>query len=158
MLHPLGISDIDRAAAFYDAVLVPLGYVRVWEDLSPGDDDQAVGYGVAGGDKLAIKQRSNGQRPPGPGFHSPSPPPTGRRSRRFTRRRSRMAAKTMVAPACGRITARITLPRLWLIRMGTTSRRCSTRQRSEQAPPTAPTFAECALQSPRAGDLTCTAC
>ncbi|WAX95748.1 VOC family protein [Aminobacter sp. NyZ550] len=72
MLHhiSLGVSDIDRAAAFYDAALAPLGYVRVWEDLAPGADDQAVGYGVAGGsDKLALKQRSIGQRPPGPGFH-----------------------------------------------------------------------------------------
>lgn len=70
MLHhiSLGVSDIDRAAAFYDAALAPLGYVRVWEDFSPGD--QAVGYGVAGGgDKLALKQRSKAQRPPGPGFH-----------------------------------------------------------------------------------------
>lgn len=72
MLHhiSLGVSDIDRAAAFYDAALAPLGYVRVWEDLAPGADDQAVGYGVAGGgDKLAIKLRRKGQRPPGPGFH-----------------------------------------------------------------------------------------
>lgn len=72
MLHhiSLGVSDIDRAAAFYDAALAPLGYVRVWDDLSPGADDQAVGYGVAGGgDKLAIKLRRKGQRPPGPGFH-----------------------------------------------------------------------------------------
>jgi len=72
MLHhiSLGVADIQRAAAFYDACLAPLGYVRVWEDLSPGDDDQAVGYGSpGGGDKLALKQRSKGQRPPGPGFH-----------------------------------------------------------------------------------------
>lgn len=72
MLHhiSLGVSDIDRAAAFYDAALAPLGYVRVWDDLSPGADDQAVGYGIAGGgDKLAIKLRRKGQRPPGPGFH-----------------------------------------------------------------------------------------
>ena len=72
MLHhiSLGVSDIDRAAAFYDAALAPLGYIRVWEDLASGADDQAVGYGVAGGgDKLAIKLRGKGQRPPGPGFH-----------------------------------------------------------------------------------------
>ncbi|MBT1159993.1 VOC family protein [Aminobacter anthyllidis] len=72
MLHhiSLGVADIERAVAFYDAVLAPLGYVRVWEDLSPGDDDQAVGYGSpGGGDKLAIKLRRKGQRPPGPGFH-----------------------------------------------------------------------------------------
>lgn len=61
MLHPLGVSDIERAVAFNDAVR---------EDLSPGADDQAIGYGVTGGgDKLALKLRRKGQRPPGPGFH-----------------------------------------------------------------------------------------
>ncbi|MBN9218405.1 MAG: VOC family protein [Mesorhizobium sp.] len=72
MLHhiSLGASDIERSAAFYDAVLAPIGYVRVWDDLRPGEDDQAVGYGVAGGgDKLAIKHSHKGNRPPGPGFH-----------------------------------------------------------------------------------------
>lgn len=72
MLHHIsfGISDMERAAAFYDAALAPLGYVRVWEDLVAGDPDQAIGYGIAdGGDKLAIKLRPDGQRPPGPGFH-----------------------------------------------------------------------------------------
>lgn len=72
MLHhvSLGVSDMGRAAAFYDAALAPLGYVRVWEDLVQGDLDQAVGYGPpGGGDKLAIKLRPRGQRAPGPGFH-----------------------------------------------------------------------------------------
>ena len=72
MLHhiSLGVSDIERSAAFYDAALAPLGYVRVWEDIRPGAAGQAVGYGVpGGGDKLAIKYRPEGQRPPGPGFH-----------------------------------------------------------------------------------------
>lgn len=72
MLHHLsfGVSDIERAAAFYDAVLAPLGYVRVWADLRPGEAGQAVGYGAPeGGDKLALKFRPEGQRPPGPGFH-----------------------------------------------------------------------------------------
>jgi catechol 2,3-dioxygenase-like lactoylglutathione lyase family enzyme len=72
MLHhiSLGVADIERAAAFYDAALAPLGYVRVWDDLAPGANDQAVGYGSpGGGDKLAIKLRPEGQRPPGPGFH-----------------------------------------------------------------------------------------
>jgi catechol 2,3-dioxygenase-like lactoylglutathione lyase family enzyme len=72
MLHhaSLGVSDIVRAAAFYDAALGSLGYVRVWEDLRPGEADQAVGYGPeGGGDKLAIKFKPEGQRPPGPGFH-----------------------------------------------------------------------------------------
>lgn len=72
MLHHIsfGVSDIERAAAFYDAALAPLGYCRVWEDLAPGSPHQAIGYGVpGGGDKLAIKLRPEGQRPPGPGFH-----------------------------------------------------------------------------------------
>lgn len=65
MLHHLSfaVSDLARSAAFYDAALAPLGYVRVW------DDDEAVGYGLpGGGDKFAIKVRS-GIRVPGEGFH-----------------------------------------------------------------------------------------
>ncbi|AZO81720.1 MULTISPECIES: VOC family protein [unclassified Bosea (in: a-proteobacteria)] len=72
MLHhlSLGVADIEGATAFYDAVLAPLGYVRVWSDLRPGEVNQAVGYGVpSGGDALALKHRPAGQRPPGPGFH-----------------------------------------------------------------------------------------
>ncbi|OWV66267.1 glyoxalase [Rhizobium sp. R339] len=72
MLHhaSLGVSDIERSSAFYDAAFAALGYVRVWEDIRPGQLGQAVGYGSpGGGDKLAIKHRPEGQRPPGPGFH-----------------------------------------------------------------------------------------
>lgn len=72
MLHhlSLGVADIDRAATFYDAVLAPLGYVRVWQDLRPGEAGQAVGYGPpGGGDKLALKHRPEGVGPPGAGFH-----------------------------------------------------------------------------------------
>ena len=72
MLHHLsfGVADIERATAIYDAVLAPLGYVRVWSDLRPGEDNQAVGYGApGGGDALALKHRPDGQRAPGPGFH-----------------------------------------------------------------------------------------
>ncbi|HEV7320449.1 MAG TPA: VOC family protein [Ensifer sp.] len=72
MLHhvSLGVADIECAAKFYDAALAPLGYVRVWDDLRPGEPDQAVGYGLeGGGDKLAIKFRPEGQKAPGSGFH-----------------------------------------------------------------------------------------
>jgi len=72
MLHhiSLGVSDIERAVAFYDAALLPLGYVRVWDDLRPGEEDQAVGYGIAGGgDKLALKYQPGGQKARVPGFH-----------------------------------------------------------------------------------------
>jgi catechol 2,3-dioxygenase-like lactoylglutathione lyase family enzyme len=71
MIHhlSLGVRDIARASAFYDAVLAPLGYVRVWSDLRPGEAGQAVGYGPPdGGDKLALKQHDDAHAP-GPGFH-----------------------------------------------------------------------------------------
>ena len=66
MLHhiSLGVSDLERAAGFYDAALGPLGYARVWTDAT------AIGYGEpGGGDKLAIKLRTEGAIAPGPGFH-----------------------------------------------------------------------------------------
>lgn len=78
MLHHIsfGVSDIARAAAFYDAVLAPLGFRRVWEDIRPGEDDQAVGYGLTdGNDKFAIKQRSQEKLAAGPGFHLALPRP-----------------------------------------------------------------------------------
>lgn len=59
MLHhiSIGAQEFDRAVRFYDATLAPLGYVRVWSDLRPGETEQAVGYGPVGsGDKLAVKQ------------------------------------------------------------------------------------------------------
>jgi catechol 2,3-dioxygenase-like lactoylglutathione lyase family enzyme len=60
----LGTTNLERAAAFYDACLAPLGVVRVW--TSP----DAVGYGPPGGeDGLAIKLRP-GATAPGPGFHA----------------------------------------------------------------------------------------
>ncbi len=72
ILHHIsfGVADIEKAAAFYDAAFAPLGYVRVWEDLSPGDPDQAIGYGPpGGGDKFAIELRGKEAHAPGPGFH-----------------------------------------------------------------------------------------
>ncbi|HET9025704.1 MAG TPA: VOC family protein [Burkholderiaceae bacterium] len=66
MLHHIsfGVADLERSAAFYDAVLGALGYVRVWSDAT------AVGYGQnAGADRLAIKLRGAAAAPPGAGFH-----------------------------------------------------------------------------------------
>ncbi|MBB2713345.1 UNVERIFIED_ORG: catechol 2,3-dioxygenase-like lactoylglutathione lyase family enzyme [Rhizobium etli] len=39
MLHheSFGVSNIEKSYTFYDAVLLPLGYSRVSEDLTPGD-------------------------------------------------------------------------------------------------------------------------
>jgi catechol 2,3-dioxygenase-like lactoylglutathione lyase family enzyme len=71
MLHhiSLGVQNIEEATRFYDATLAPLGYVRVWSDLRPGERGQAVGYGPEGsGDKLSIKQVGVAA-PNVPGFH-----------------------------------------------------------------------------------------
>jgi len=72
MLHhiSLGVLDIESAAAFYDRALAPLGYVRVWSDLRPGEEGQAVGYGLpGGGDQLALKQVVEAGTPRFPGLH-----------------------------------------------------------------------------------------
>ncbi|GAA0510852.1 VOC family protein [Pigmentiphaga sp. GD03639] len=72
MLHHLsfGVADLRAAADFYDAVLRPLGYERVWTDFDGEPDRQAVGYGLpGGGDKFALKQCPKGGAVPGPGFH-----------------------------------------------------------------------------------------
>ena len=66
----LGVTSIERAVEFYDAALRPLGYVRVWSDLRPGEQGQAVGYGVPGGeDELALKQVARAGPATTPGFH-----------------------------------------------------------------------------------------
>lgn len=72
MLHhvSLGVFQIEQAAAFFDAALRPLGYVRVWSDLRPGEQGQAVGYGPpGGGDQLALKQVQEAGTLALPGFH-----------------------------------------------------------------------------------------
>lgn len=66
----LGVTSIERAVEFYDAALRPLGYVRVWSDLRPGEQGQAVGYGLPGGeDELALKQVSRAGPVTTPGSH-----------------------------------------------------------------------------------------
>ena len=62
----LGIENLDRAAAFYDAALAPLGYVRLWRTA------RAVGYGpegFEGEEPFAIIEHGSEATPPGPGFH-----------------------------------------------------------------------------------------
>lgn len=66
MIHHLSfaVTDLVRSARFYDAALAPLEYVRVWAD------ETAVGYGRPnGGDKFAIKWRSEAFTAPPEGFH-----------------------------------------------------------------------------------------
>jgi len=65
MLHhiSLGVADLARAGAFYDAALGALGYRRVFEHAT------AVGYGLHDNeDKLCLKLQPV-PRAPGPGFH-----------------------------------------------------------------------------------------
>ncbi len=60
----LGVADLARAIAFYDAALAPLGGVRVWQN------ERGAGYGPPGkADVLAVKLQKEPVTPPGPGFH-----------------------------------------------------------------------------------------
>jgi catechol 2,3-dioxygenase-like lactoylglutathione lyase family enzyme len=72
MLHhiSIGVSDIMKSGLFYDAILEPLGYLRVFEDLRPGETHQAIGYGITPtNDIFTIKERNSKSLAPGPGFH-----------------------------------------------------------------------------------------
>ena len=58
-----GVKELARAGVFYDAVLRPLGWVRIW------DDPRGLGYGRPGeGEKLNLFPHVDAH-PPGPGFH-----------------------------------------------------------------------------------------
>src|SRR4051794_37504555 len=62
----IGVKDLARAAAFYDACLAPLGLVRL------GGNARCVTYGPPGfkGEApFAIIQHGADARPPGLGFH-----------------------------------------------------------------------------------------
>jgi catechol 2,3-dioxygenase-like lactoylglutathione lyase family enzyme len=60
----LGVQDLERATAFYEAALKPLGVVCVWRNA------RGVGFGLPGGeDKLAVFGRPGEARAPGAGFH-----------------------------------------------------------------------------------------
>lgn len=59
-----GVNDLDRAAAFYDQILAPLGFVRI------RTNSKGVGFGKkGGGDKLALFAKPQQVIAPGPGFH-----------------------------------------------------------------------------------------
>ena len=95
MLHHLsfGVTDLARSAAFYDATLSTLGFVRVWTDKT------AVGYGYpGGGDKLAIKLQSAAVVVPGPGFHVAFSAPSREAVLRFHAEALRQGGKDNGAP------------------------------------------------------------
>lgn len=56
----LSVSDLEKSAVFYDAVLAPLGYVRVFESAS------FVGYAPPGeqNEPFAIRRSSGAIAPP----------------------------------------------------------------------------------------------
>ena len=60
-----GVSNLKRSAAFYDACMASLSYVRVFTGLD------AVGYGLPGteNDRLLLIQQPGPVTPPGTGFH-----------------------------------------------------------------------------------------
>lgn len=79
MLHhiSLGVSDIQKSGEFYDSILAPLGYRRVFEDFRPGEPKQAVGYGLVDGkDILTLKERAMSRLSAGRGFHLAFEAPT----------------------------------------------------------------------------------
>jgi catechol 2,3-dioxygenase-like lactoylglutathione lyase family enzyme len=79
MIHHLSfaVTNLERAASFYDHVLAVLGYVRVFEDLRPGEEGQAIGYGLEGeGDNFCIKQATQSSGSQGHGFHLAFAAPT----------------------------------------------------------------------------------
>ncbi len=59
-----GVQDLARAADFYERILAPIGFVRVWSS------DRGFGFGPPGkGDKLALFAKPGEASAPGPGFH-----------------------------------------------------------------------------------------
>lgn len=60
----LGVADLARAGAFYDAVLEPLGYVRLFTH------ERAVGYGPPGArDEAFAVLAAGSEAKPGKGCH-----------------------------------------------------------------------------------------
>jgi catechol 2,3-dioxygenase-like lactoylglutathione lyase family enzyme len=61
----IGVSDLARAAAFYDAALAPLGYMRLFSK------ERGIGYGKPGAkdEAFAILAAGVDARSPGTGCH-----------------------------------------------------------------------------------------
>jgi catechol 2,3-dioxygenase-like lactoylglutathione lyase family enzyme len=65
MLHhlSLGVRDLARAGAFYDAALGALGFRRVF------DGPESIGYGLVDGEDQLLLNLEPQAAAPGPGFH-----------------------------------------------------------------------------------------
>jgi catechol 2,3-dioxygenase-like lactoylglutathione lyase family enzyme len=74
----LGVSDLLRTIAFYDAVLAPLGYARLWTS------EHGAGYGISGPDEpLAFFATGAAAKAPGAGCHVALTAPSADAVRRF---------------------------------------------------------------------------
>lgn len=66
-----GVRDLERTTRFYDAIMAPLGYVRVWTS------DRGIGFGEGHGDERLTLFLKSDAAAPGAGFHlafdAPSP-------------------------------------------------------------------------------------
>jgi hypothetical protein len=65
----LGVSDLARAGAFYDALLATLGCVRLFTH------ERAIGYGLSGARDEAFAILAGGERAKPPGEGGPGPRP-----------------------------------------------------------------------------------
>jgi catechol 2,3-dioxygenase-like lactoylglutathione lyase family enzyme len=87
MLHHLSfaVADFARSAAFYDAALAPLGYVRIFtQESGAGRKESAVGYGPPGAeDQFAIRLRQQRVVAPSEGFHVAFRAPSEEAARAF---------------------------------------------------------------------------
>jgi len=90
-----GVSNLDRAIAFYDAALAPLGFTRVWTKTD------AAGYGLGRGDVLALKKRS-AAAPPGSDSIWPSTRHLTRRLMPSIQQPWQQVEPTMALPVCAR--------------------------------------------------------
>jgi hypothetical protein len=114
----IGVRDINRSRAFYDAALAPLGYKCIRAARS------MVGYGY-GADSISLWVVA-AERPV-PQTKSRVCISASRRRipqpwMRFTRWRNVQAGKTTVRPACGRCMVPITTPPSLSIRTDTASK------------------------------------
>jgi catechol 2,3-dioxygenase-like lactoylglutathione lyase family enzyme len=68
----MGVPDLARSGRFYDAILEPLGYVRLFTN------QRSIGYGAPGAkdESLAILAAGERASPPGEGWHVAFKAPT----------------------------------------------------------------------------------
>ena len=107
-------ADVAASAAFYDAVLAPLGGGRVM------DFGQVIGYGTAAMPDFWLGPQSTGH-----GFresHLAFTAPTRDAVRRSSRRQPKLARRSCTNRGCGRSTTPATTAPLPAIRTGTTSK------------------------------------